>query len=624
MRPHPLFLLFGVLAMAMASAAPFSFASQEGAPADASPPSDSGDAESAATDATSGNIPIRLVAGRLIATCDISTDARRLPVNLLVEYDGPWGLRLHNQATNGIKAERDGVSVPITLHFPGFEIVVPAREHGPEEFYNDFTKYHSKDMGELALVGSIGAQILEKYSVSFDLEAGFLRLEPPRDEDPETVQTPAGVASIPVTIHNGIVWLPVRTGDGTPYAMGIGSSVYDTVIDEDLAYDLGAPAGNVGTVTIGGTEIDLSTFIALRPEPFFHVHPDRALGMTGINFLESTRVAIDRVNRRVALTRLKSPEYPQADFDYFAARVTDEPEAIEQYLDRYPHARLAHEAARRLVDLRLERDEGGEGFARAIGWLVDTAAEDLRTTTALDLMETLLESGYRDQALVAGEAGVPHGRKDRYPNAVHQIHARLGEEYLERDDRKKARRHLLSAAFGLPEDGRINLQLGRFYEREGRFNRAYSRYVQAVITPEAGPQALDGLERVHAKVAEEEGEPAEMMSVDTVARLIAGKTLNFGAATKFKATEDNASNRVVLLELFTNAHARGTLAGELAWDGLVSHFTYDHVAFVSYHLEQPELDPLAVPLADFAAKRASITEPTLVIDGQRRAPAMAR
>ena len=137
--------------------------------------------DTSASDVSGGSIPVRVVEGRLIAACDISTSFRRIPVNLLIEYDGPWGLRLHNQATNGIRAERNGLSVPVSIHFPGLEITVPAREHGPEEFYNDFTKYHSKEMGENALVGSIGAEVLGRYHVTFDVEAGFVHLDPPRE-----------------------------------------------------------------------------------------------------------------------------------------------------------------------------------------------------------------------------------------------------------------------------------------------------------------------------------------------------------------------------------------------------------------------------------------------------------
>ena len=103
---------------------------------------------------------------------------------------------------------------------------------------------------------------------------------------------------------------------------------------------------------------------------------------------------------------------------------------------------------------------------------------------------------------MAGELGIEGGRTDRYPNSVHQLHATLGEILLDQDEDKRAWRHLLSAAFGVPDDGPVNLNLGRFYEKQERYNRALSRYVQAVIKVETGEQALEGLERVQRKMGD--------------------------------------------------------------------------------------------------------------------------
>ena len=132
-------------------------------------------------------------------------------------------------------------------------------------------------------------------------------------------------------------------------------------------------------------------------------------------------------------------------------------------------------------------------------------------------------------AVFAGELGIEGGRTDRYPNSVHQLHASLGEILLDHDEDKRAWRHLLSAAFGVPDDGPVNLNLGRFYEKQERYNRALSRYVQAVIKVETGEKALEGLERVQRKMGD-----TKPLSVDTIAPLIAGKTYNYAAATRYR------------------------------------------------------------------------------------------
>ena len=87
--------------------------------------------------------------------------------------------------------------------------------------------------------------------------------------------------------------------------------------------------------------------------------------------------------------------------------------------------------------------------------------------------------------MIAGELGIANGREDRYPDAVHKLHAHMGSIQLQQGARRDAWKHLLSAAFGLPEDGPLNLDLARCYEEDGRFSRAYSRYLQALLSPES-------------------------------------------------------------------------------------------------------------------------------------------
>ena len=48
---------------------------------------------------------VSVVGQRLIVSCDLSTAANRIPVNLFVELEGRHGLQLANKAAAGLKAE---------------------------------------------------------------------------------------------------------------------------------------------------------------------------------------------------------------------------------------------------------------------------------------------------------------------------------------------------------------------------------------------------------------------------------------------------------------------------------------------------------------------------------------
>ena len=94
-------------------------------------------------------IPAKIVAGKLVVSCDVSTRFRRIPVTLFIELETRAGFQLHNRAAAGIRAENpDGTANPITIHLPDLDIKVPRRELGPEKLYEDFTKYYSPEMGD--------------------------------------------------------------------------------------------------------------------------------------------------------------------------------------------------------------------------------------------------------------------------------------------------------------------------------------------------------------------------------------------------------------------------------------------------------------------------------------------
>jgi hypothetical protein len=365
--------------------------------------------------------------------------------------------------------------------------------------------------------------------------------------------------------------------------------------------------------------------------------------VTGLGLLEHFRVEIDRTNRRVLLTPTKDATFPAEDLAFFEATWDDwgqreDAPALENYLEEYPDERLSPEAAVALLETRLIQGAGPQAVQKALDWADATVPKDLRATAALDWMATCSAFGYPEYLVLAGELGILSGRDDRYPNAVHELHAKVGETQLELGHGTAGWKHLLSAAFGIPEDGRVNLGLGRYYESQaedlanagdteralGRYRRAFSRFVQAAIKADSGPAAMEALARVQAKM-NAAGSTEASFSVDLIERMIAGKVRNFGAATKFKETVDNSTGKVVLVEFFTNAFVGteergGAIGGALAQEGLMQHFTEDNVAFLSYHLPAPALDPLVNDLAIGRAAAMGANSAVQVIDGGARQP----
>jgi hypothetical protein len=555
--------------------------------------------------------------------CDISGPRMRAPINLWLDFDGAYGFQLHNRAAAGLPAETpDGKPVPLTLHFPDFDLKVARRELGPEEDFEKFTKYNSKAIGENAMSGAIGVEILKHFDVVFDLPQGQVSfLKPGQLDGRQTSQNPKEVLAR-ISMQNNLVWLPITLEGGDKplkRAMAIGSSRYDTIMDKRLCDALGAPAGNVGVVKLD--TIDLSPYVAFRPEEVVLVHPDGVAGVIGLNLLKNFRVHIDRKSLLATIEIARSPIFPEEELAYFQTMVTEDGAKVVEWLTANPKSRLAREAAEFLLTLYLDEGADLPQLEQAVTFINDSMPEDLRATRMFDLLEELVNEGNEELGVKAGQLGLKSARKDRYPESNYKLHGRIGELLLPNDNRQ-AWRHLLSAAFGLPEDGMVNYNLGRCYEANGKPKRAFSRYVQALIKEESSSLAMRALARMDKELP-----PEEKLTIERIDRMISGRVPNFSAPDVYEPKK--LSGRTGLVEFFTNAYVgnerAGAIGGALANQGLMSHFDEKHCVFLSYHLPSPRLEPLCNPLAEHMAKTLRVASPAAhVIGGKDKGPGAAR
>ncbi|MCB9831816.1 MAG: hypothetical protein H6807_05010 [Planctomycetes bacterium] len=585
-------------------------------------------ATSAPAQGGEARIPIRVLDGRLVARCRLSGPAKAIPVNLFIAYDRLCGLELHNKVVGPLEVEHeDGTFDPITIEFPGMDVQVEQRDHGDEADMERFTRRFAPQIDEVACVGTIGAKLLSRYVVVFDLAEGMITLREPSPGVAGELPTGPEKFYLPASAAGDMLWFPVTLADGSTRMMAVGGGRVDSVIDELYCEERGAWDGDIGPLLLG-TE-DLSQSIAWRPEEYDLVHPGGALGTLGSNFLEDFRVEIDASNGWVGFTRLGRRPFPSEERAFFAARSEHAPEPLLAWLGKHGSTRLGREAAELLMRLLL--DEGGDLSAMkvAIDWVDKTRDPDLRASEAIDTARVLRTGQRDDAAAYAAELGVASGRTDRYPESVHRLHAMLGEINLAAGEDRKAWEHLLSAAFGLSdaiglaERAEVDLMLGEYYERQGRLGRAMSRYVQAVITPEAGPRAVAAIERVQDKMG---GEP---YSVALVEKLISGKVRGMSAPTRFEETPDSArGNHVVLVEHLANPHfgrkdGESWLAlaegGAMVFEALLSHFPRERVVLLSQHGDFPQ--PVATMTEDalrFAEQVGG--KPAFCLDGQPVAP----
>jgi hypothetical protein len=564
-----------------------------------------------------GRIATRVVAQRLVLRCELSSATKRIPAHLTIELDSAGGFELHGRAAQGLEiVEGD----PVTVHLAGFklrDLVPEAMGRERSQVFDDVTKYHATELGEVPCVGALGFGVLKSFHLVFDLARHEVTLSPARSAGEPPPTAGDGVV-LPLDVTNGVAWFPVEVAGSKEGMFLLGTSRFDTAIDEALCRRLGRPAGDVGMVEAG--TLDFSPYVAFRPSSVDGFHPAGALGATGINLLQCLRAEIDVANRRIQLAASAPARFPEMDLAYFQSMVSGGPGPVEDYLVRFPAERLSPEAAQLLLDRRLEGAlDDPEALERAISWIQKTTAEDRRATKALDLMDLFERYQLERFQIIAARAGIEKGRLDRDPTAVHKLHARLGELELEGGRLDEAWRHLLSASFGMKEDGMVNLNLGLLYEKKGKHGRAFSRFVQAVITEDAAARALDGLKRAQAALG---GEAA--MSIDVIERLIEGRVPGYRTANRFQPTDKTWQGRTCVAQLFCDAQIPERNAADLAFDALASYFAREQLCVLAYHLPMAGLDGLTSPVALEAARDYQIGGPMAIFNGTRRVEGTGR
>ncbi len=554
-----------------------------------------------------GRVPLRIVGGHLVVRCDMSTPQSRIAAHLLVDFENPCGLALHNAVPQKEGLAIDKYGHPITLHFPGFRIVHRDGYSLGTRLYDQLTKDYAVELGETAIVGTLGAEFLSRYHIVLDVGNGYMELSAPKavptttskDDAKEThenegarpVGEPLADDEVEFSLMGHTAWLPARLDGRKIGALLVGTAHTDSRLAPFVTRM--RRKNKDAALAVGALSLDeLGEFLVGEPVDY---HPDRAVGVMGLNHLRHIRLELDYARRRARLGVSRPPKNRDAERDYFRAIRAETPDAWLAFLAAHPKSPRRARAAEYLVEaLKSWGTDDPKQLTAAVKHYAETRDVKRRTSRLYDLMREFRELGWNDAAIKAGEAGLKKGAKDLDPNAIHKIHAVLGEMQLAKDDGKKAWKHLLSAAFGMPEDGLVNLLLGRFYESKGLHRRAFSRYIQATTDAASGPQALVALEALQRRTGK-----TMRLSADTIERATAGKVKGFGAPDEFEADEKTDTNRCVLLENFTCAHGRPT--GDWVIDGVLTHYPRKRVAVVSHHLPNPAMEPLITKLGEARA-----------------------
>ena len=459
------------------------------------------------------SLPIRVVNGHVVVLTDLVGLRYTNEASFEISLEYPDALTLHPDQYQwlglppGDIGLGDGPQIRILVQGGG-RLSIPAKDVVPETsadrvaFQNSMTKLHSKALGERKLKGTIGIGLLRKYFVTIDVPGKRMILAPPREPSAGPAAANDNVdVTMPFEYINNRVQISANVGEDRRSVFVLGGTNYDTFIDTRVAKAMGKPAGDVTPVWLDdaaatGRRIDVSQYLAFRPKPFGLTAtpgPDSSLVITGVNFLENFQVDLDWVNNRASVTQRKAPVYPKIDFLFFEAEAKDTPEALEQYLQTYPDARLGPDAADLLIRKRVEQFASTDAeVMKALEWAIKTTPVDRRIETCLKYLDMFDKLPNRTSlAILAGEEGLKHSRVAFDARVIYDLHHRIGQLEMKLSNWDEAWKHLLSAAFMAPDDLNVILDLARVYDKQGEVRRAYARYKRLAAAPGAPPEIAE-------------------------------------------------------------------------------------------------------------------------------------
>lgn len=465
-----------------------------------------------------------LMADRHLAVAVTLFDAfgKKMRVTLELSLDSPDCIILHHDQAVWLQVSipTDGSEgAPLGFAFGDGELMVinagDIRIESDRETMERqmlLTVRHASALQEQKLKGRIGLGFLRRYEVELDVEARQLRLAPLQSGGVSTV----GDALIKFDAASGLLAVPLQNAS---QHVVIGSSNPESRISPDYARQVGRPNGDVASLVLNSAPaLDLAAMVAFRPKQLGVATGDSSyqpVAVTGVDFLDGHRLAIDWESSSIAVTAKKPVTPSLANRAFFAAEVAGTAEALSAFLTEHSQSYFAREAAAVLMNLRLsEWGTSDEEVMAAFRWLLETMSPERRVDVARPIVQQLAKSIAQSHlAFEAGKLALEHSRAAISIQEVYRLHRILGAAYLESGDLDAAWRHLISATFTKipndPEHGFFGAyHLGEVYEQQGRLARAYSRY-RAALATERVPSSLRGqaetaLARVRAKIPAEE------------------------------------------------------------------------------------------------------------------------
>lgn len=546
---------------------------------------------------------VRWVDGRPMLRVTLRAGDNVYYCHLLIDLSTSLTLYLHRNAAGSLKAES------CTVEAGGIKLDNLAFEAKRDTWLEGLTSEFAEELQQVPVAGILGLPAFGNHDVVLDGPNAVLRLLSATSASADSPPASEGLVAVPFVgdVQHGIR-LRCDLGDGALADLTLHTRDPFSWLDPNLCKKVGHPDGVLPTVS-AGEFLDFAKWTPFRPLR----SQSEVKGGIGGAVLRQMVLTVQPSAGRVLFAMPAAPVYPEVEAQFYSAVFgTKDTAVLRKFVEDHGDAPQAAEAASALLERELEQD-GDLGALQIAGLaIVRTAAKNKKGTAALDVLEHLptTREAFAARAAIA-EAGLAEARSDEDGNAAHKLRLELGTQKRILGDVKEARRHLLSAVFGMPASGAANLQLGHWHRDQGELDAALGRYFLALLDMKnSGQQGYVAFAQTFAKLhGSEDGLLAELEDRAD------GRVPSFQPIPRDPATI-HKTGRTVLVELFTGAMCPPCVAADVGCDGLLQLYDADEVVVVQWHLPVPQPEPMVAPASLERAEHYNArSTPTVVIDG---------
>jgi len=562
----------------------------------------------------SRDIVAKNIGGLPVLRCKIRCQSNEIEAHLMFDLSLDVPFQIHKSSLQGLglnsataKHEKVDISFGKAIELKGIPIV--SERYPLLELH---TKLHAAALAEVPVVGFIGPAAFNSDVIELDMAKELLRTMTIATAQAQELEMPYELMSCGIVVNGtGPAAVPVRAVVTTrSHDSVLAPSLLKVARDKDL---------KPNTLKIG--EVDWAARSAMRFEALDETWPQAVNAVIGADALTNSTATVWPKRKMIALRPGPTAPFPDQEQQYFIALADRNPDAVAKFIETGPRRRLLDEACLRLCVIRLEDPKSTlAALKSALETLAGKYSPDRRSEMLLNLADALEQIRHEHREELVEHAlglAVRESSQATKQTAVHDVRVRIGRRALAKGDLEQARRHLLSAAFGMPKNAECNYWLGEVYQKTGKLRRAWSRYFQALLDEKLekdDPLRAQAL----ARLTELNHDPEfrKTFNMTDAEEYMAGRlaVAEFHAETRYRFVRNRHPHHARMAELFVDSSQELGGGMELAFQSLAEFFE-DEIVLVAWHLDDPLHSEASRKRLAFYQKKSA---PLAVIDGKTR------